>query len=135
MFLCLNPCFYGEINIISDNSKIKHNLKVSNKSVGGFKESNHSNPIETSLLALIHINKKTNKYYNNQEKVESKGVYKTCLLYAQQNVKKKKKSRTNKFLSCQALFTSRDKGSNGLFPRKLLNSVYVWGRIIKYYGL
>ena len=38
MFLCLNPCFHGEINIISDNSKIKHNLKVSNKSVGGVTE-------------------------------------------------------------------------------------------------
>ena len=70
MLLCLNPCFHGEINIISDNSKIKHNLKVSNKSVGGVKEKNPSNTIEISLLALIHINKKTNKYYNNQEKVE-----------------------------------------------------------------
>ena len=58
MLLCLNPCFHGEINIISDNSKIKQYLKVSNKSVGGVKEKNPSNTIEISLLSLIHINKK-----------------------------------------------------------------------------
>ena len=66
VFLCLNPCFHWEINIISNNSKIKHNI-VWYQQFESFKElircsqgKNPSNTIEISHLALLHINKKRN---------------------------------------------------------------------------